>query len=100
MQINHGDIQSIVKMDGDNIITGSVQDCTPILEDATRRRVEGLHGTHEMKHAAKFPAVVVERYCNTHGITFADFMRDKIHIRRMLADPDLSGFRIWGGKVC
>lgn len=100
MQIQHGDIQSVVKMDGENIITGSVQDCTPILEHATKLRNEGYHGSKEMKHAASFPAVIVEKYCNLHGIDFAEFMREKIHIRRMLQDPDLSGFRVWGGRVC
>ena len=99
MLIQTGDVQTVVKQDGENLGTGTVQDCTPIHEDATRRRLEGLHGSKEMKHAARFPAVLVETYCNTNGVSFAEFMQNKTHIRRMLGDPALSGFRIWEGRV-
>lgn len=95
----NGDVKSVVGMEDGKLITGTVQDCTPILEDATRRRVEGMTGTSEMKHAARFPAVLVEKYCNTAGITFAEFMQNKVHVRRMLGDPALSGFRIWEGRT-
>ena len=92
-------LNTFVKLQGSDLITGSVQDCTPILEDATARRNEGFTGSKEMKHAARFPSVIVEKYCNEQGIEFSEFMRDKIHVRRMLADPALSGFRIWEGRV-
>jgi hypothetical protein len=92
-------LNTFVKLQGSDLITGSVQDCVPILEDATARRNEGHHGSNEMRHAARFPEVIVERYCNEQGIEFSEFMRDKVHIRRMLADPALSGFRIWEGRV-
>jgi hypothetical protein len=95
----HGDVKTVITTEDDKLITGTVQDCTPILENATRLRNEGLHGTSEMKHAARFPLVLVEKYCNDSGITFAEFMREKKHIRAMLSDPALSGFRIWEGRV-
>lgn len=81
------------------LIVESVQDCSAILEDAKRRNVEGLHGSSEMKRAAHFPTVVVQTYLNKTGITFAEFMADKKHIKSMLNDPDLSGFRIWEGRL-
>ena len=97
--INHGGISSVIALDGDNVVTGSVQDCTAILEDATARRNEGMTGSKELKHAARFPAVIVETYMNETGISFAEFMRNPVHCQRMLADPALKNFRIWEGRV-
>jgi hypothetical protein len=92
-------VRSVVALEDGALVTGTVQDCTPILEHTQSLHNEGLHGSSELKHAAKLPVVLVERYCNLNGITFADFMQGKEHIRRMLNDPDLSGFRIWPGRV-
>ena len=75
------------------------QDVEPILEEAKRRHNEGLQGSKEYKHAMSIPNVLVEKYCQMHGITFAEFMGNEQHIRRMLSDPDLSHFRIWKGRV-
>lgn len=77
----------------------SVQDCTPILERVTRLHNEGVVGSSEMRHAARIPQVVVERYCHQHNILFSEFMSNKDHVKRMLNDPSLAGFRVWKGKV-
>jgi hypothetical protein len=76
-----------------------IQDCTPILDTTTALRNEGIVGSNEMRHAASFPAVVVENYLNRTGITFEEFMQSQDHIKAMLRDPDLSGFRVWTGRV-
>jgi hypothetical protein len=81
------------------IITGTVQDCTPILEDAKARQNAGMFGTSEMRHAASIPMSVIEQYCNTNGITYEEWSTDRVHLRRMLTDPALSGFRIWTGST-
>ncbi|HZF98245.1 MAG TPA: hypothetical protein VEY92_08390 [Pseudoxanthomonas sp.] len=54
-----------------------------------------------MKHAAKLPFALIEKYLADHpGVTMQDMMRaNSPHIREMLNDPALSGFRIWRGKV-
>lgn len=75
------------------------QECGVILDDATRRRNEGLHGSSEMRHAARLPVVAVERYCNDAGISFSDFCANPEHARKMLNDPALAGFRVWEGRV-
>lgn len=75
------------------------QDCTPIAEYAKRLQSHGLHGSSEMRHAATIPYVIIEKYCNDHGILFSEFMQNKVHLRRVLNDPSLSAFRIWPGKV-
>ena len=88
----------IHSIDG-NTVFQRTQDCTAILESCKRQQNEGVTGTSDMKLAAKLPFVVVENYCNQHGVSFADVMKQPIHIKRMLNDPDLSGFRVWNGRV-
>lgn len=82
-----------------DLVVERFQDCTPIVEHTKALHREGMHGTSEMKHAAKLPFVIVESYCNLHGITFAEFMQNKDHIKAVLNDPSLSEFRIWKGRV-
>lgn len=77
----------------------STQDCTPILEHATRLHNEGIHGGSEMRHAARIPQVLIEQYLTTNDILFSEFMSNEVHIKRMLNDPALKSFRIWPGKV-
>jgi hypothetical protein len=94
-----GGVYSVIALEDGNLITGTVQDCTPIAEDAKARHREGLHGTKEMKHAARLPAEAVEAYCNINGITFSEFMQNPVHTRLMCNDPALKDFRIWPGRV-
>jgi hypothetical protein len=81
------------------IVVRRVQDVEPVLDRAKALHNEGLHGSSDYKHAASIPNVIVERYCNLSGITFAEFMANDEHIRRLLNDPDLSHFRIWPGRI-
>lgn len=76
-----------------------VQDCTPIVNFAANQRIAGKTGSSEMRHAARFPAVIVESYLNARGITFNEFLANPVHVKVMLSDPALSAFRIWEGKV-
>lgn len=92
-------VQTVIAVEDGNLVTGTVQDCTPILERTKALHNEGIHGSSEMRHAASFPAVIVETYCNQRGLTFEQFMQDRSHIRAMLSDPALSGFRVWAGRV-
>jgi len=82
-----------------DLVIERVQDCTPLAELATRRRLEGMHGDKEMRLAASIPAVMVERYCNDRHLTMAQFMAVPAHGRAMLNDPALAHFRVWPGKV-
>lgn len=86
--------------DGSGDITFETrQDVSAILEDAKARSNEGYHGSSEMRHAARLPMAAIDRYCNDKGITFHEWCSNKTHVRAMLNDPDLSAFRVWGGKV-
>lgn len=52
-----------------------------------------------MRHAAKLPKALIENYCQRHGITLHEWFVNPAHIKAMLNDPELSGFRIWQGRV-
>lgn len=100
--LNSDGTQSFVHSHNDG--TGSVtfeerQDAEPILKQAIALHNDGHHGTKEWKHAAKLPRVLVDKYCLDHGISFHEFLRDKVHLRRMLMDRDNRMFRIWPGRV-
>lgn len=86
-------------MDGDTLIEHRQQDVEPILEHAKALRSIGAVGGSNMRLAANIPTSVIEQYCQTSGVAFDDFMGDPAHIRRLLNDPDLSGFRVWQGRV-
>ena len=93
------DVKTYMALEDGNLITGTVQDCTPYVERAQALHREGFHGSSEMKHAAEIPFVIIEKYCNDHNITLRDFMRGEEHITRMCNDPSLAAFRIWPGKL-
>lgn len=82
-----------------NMVVQRTQDCTPILDLCKSQHNEGIHGSSDVKLAAKLPFVVIENYCNVNNVEFSEAMRNPIHLKRMLNDPDLSGFRIWKGRV-
>lgn len=94
-----GGVQTVVALEDGNLITGTVQDCTPIREYAQALHKEGAHGSSDFKHAAKLPTQAVEAYCNVNGIDLAEFMRNPFHIKAMCNDPALKDFRIWPGRL-
>lgn len=93
------DMQSTLTHEGDLMIVKSMQDVQPVLDSCKNRFDAGAVGTKDVKHAASFPMVVIEAYMNRVGITFQEFLRDKSHIKTMLNDKSLQGFRIWQGTV-
>lgn len=94
-----GDVATTIALQDGALITATTQDCTPYAEEAKRKHREGEHGSREMRLAANLPDVLIEKYCNLHGIDFREWMTNPVHMKRMLSDPDLKDFRIWPGKV-
>ena len=86
-------------MDGDTLVEQRTVDVEPHLEHAKRMRSLGMVGSSEMRCAAVFPPEVIENYIARAGITLHDFLTDTAHVRRMLNDPDLAGFRHWQGRI-
>jgi hypothetical protein len=93
------EMQTSLSVHDDLMVVKSMQDVEPILM-ACKEKVEvGDVGTKDMKHAATIPMVIIEAYMNRVGLTFQEFLRDKEHIKSMLNDKSLEGFRIWKGAV-
>jgi hypothetical protein len=92
-------IETRIHTHGNEVTFESIQDCTPILENTTRLHNEGAHGSSEMKHAARIPFVIIEKYCNDNNLLFSEFMGNPDHMKRICNDPSLSGFRIWKGQL-
>lgn len=86
-------------MDGNDLIVRQTEDVEPHLEHAKALRSIGATGSSELKHAAHFPASAIMAYCQKHGIDMHEWAINPVHIRRMLNDPELSGYRVWTGRV-
>jgi hypothetical protein len=83
----------------DHYVVERVQDVESVLEATKAAHNAGEHGSHDFRHAAELPMVLVEKYCNVNQITFAEFMRNPEHVKRMCNDPTLKHFRVWPGRV-
>jgi hypothetical protein len=74
-------------------------DIQPIIEDIqTLKSVSDGKGKN-FWHIGKIPMGIIEKYMQEWGITFADFMKDPTHGRRILTDPNYSKFRIYEGNI-
>lgn len=93
------DLQTRFHIHDGNMTVQRTQDCTAILDNCKAKHNEGIHGSSDMRLAASLPYIVIEAYCNQHNLTFQEVMQNKVHIKKMLNDPDLSGFRVWKGRV-
>jgi hypothetical protein len=95
------DVRTLGLVEDEKLVIHRVQDVEPILERAKTLHNAGAGWSQDKDyvHAASLPNVLIEAYCNQHGITFADWMEDEEHQRRMLNDPSLEHFRIWKGRV-
>lgn len=90
---------SHLSVQDDLMVVKSMQDVQPILQSVKDKVEVGDVGSKDMKHAATIPMVIIEAYMNRVGLTFQEFLRDKEHIKAMLNDKSLEGFRVWKGAV-
>ena len=88
-----------VTVQDDQIVAYSEQLLDPILDRVQELRDIGHVGGSDMKHAARIPNVLIEKYCNDTGITFQEWVNNPVHIKRMLNDPQNEPFRVWKGRV-
>jgi hypothetical protein len=91
-------VKTLLGLQDGDLISGSEQDCTPYAERAQALQAIGNHGK-EFRLAAIIPNVIIETYMNVNGIDYREVMGNPVHFKRMLADPDLSSFRVWEGRV-
>ena len=65
---------------------------------ADLRAVCGGNGKDD-KLAMSCDGWTINNWCVKHGITFAEFMRDRKIQTRFIEDPDNAAFRIWTGRL-
>lgn len=75
------------------------QDVEPYLDHVQALRSAGGTGSSDFRHAAKIPFAAIEAYLAHAGIDLHEFHVNPVHLRRMLNDPALAGYRIWQGRV-
>lgn len=75
------------------------QDVEPYLERAKALHNAGAFGDSEMRNMGTVPAVFVLEYIKRCGITMAEFMGNREHMKRFLEDPAISHFRVWKGRI-
>jgi len=95
----NSEVHTRIVIEGDQMHTLRTQDCTPIAERAYSMHKEGMHGTKELKLAATIPNVIIEKYMNDHGVSFAEVIGNDVHMRRIVNDPDNKMFRVWPGRI-
>jgi len=78
-----------------------VQDCEPIVEEVAKLKqvTDGRGDTSLGYHMGRIPGVIVEQYLIEVGINFEEFIRDDIHVKRILNDPTYKKFRIFEGRM-
>lgn len=77
----------------------AVADHCKALQSCGLTRLRQLPGELDVRVLAEVPGIIVEKWCNDHGIAFDEFMRDPSVQKRMLDDPELRAFRIWPGQM-
>lgn len=94
-----GNTLTYLAMEDGALISGTIQDCTPIAENVAALRAAGHVGTGDIRHAGRIPFAMIEKYCHINHIEYRDFCINKDHWQRLLNDPHLSKFRVWQGTV-
>jgi hypothetical protein len=92
-------VKTVIDSSGGTFTAATVQDCTPIAEQMKAMHNEGLTGSSDMRYVGRIPNVMVEKYCNDNGITYAEFMGNREHIKRLSSDPAMDHFRVWKGAL-
>jgi hypothetical protein len=91
-------VTTFAEHDG-KIFIAQTQDCTPIAERAKALHNAGEHGSSEMRHVATIPDVILEKYMNERGVTYAELMTNPVHMKHICNDPANAMFRIWPGRL-
>lgn len=97
--LNADGTTTFIALEDGNLITGTSQDYTAILEDAKARHKEGFHGSSELKHAGRVPLFLIEKYLNDNRLLMSEFTKNPDHMKRLLNDPAIEYYRIWKGRI-
>jgi hypothetical protein len=85
----------------DTTTIGRFQDVEPIIKEVKdlKEVTDGRGNTIRGYFAGRIPAIIVEQYLIKAGIKFDEFIRDDIHIKRIMNDPDYKQFRVFEGRI-
>lgn len=97
----HTGIDTILHDDGEKLAIERIADVQPVLDEVAeiKKHTNGMSATREIAHVGRIPGIIIEQYCNEHGIDFYTFMNEDVHIHRILTDANYSRFRIWEGRL-
>jgi hypothetical protein len=86
--------------DTSKIVFTQSEDVEPLIEHLAKLRQDsdGKSKSGEMYHVGDIPMTVVQDYLNTTGVSYMEFIRNDVHIKRILMNPDFSKFRVWQGR--
>lgn len=82
-----------------HVYEADMSDLRAVADHCAGLRGVGATGSNEMKHVARVPAILVQKYLNDNKVTMAQFMRDPAHMDRFLGDPAIAAFRVWEGRI-
>jgi hypothetical protein len=90
-----------ISLDGGRLVIQRAQDVEPIIEHvaALRQMGNGKSKSGELVHIGEIPDVIVESYMNEVGIDFGEFVRNPVHIKRIMQDPNYAKFRVFQGAI-
>lgn len=92
-------IQDRWTQQGEELVLRRTQHVGDHVDYCKARANEGLHGFPDFKLKASIPAIVVEHYCATHGVTLGEFLKNPEHARRIVNDPAFADLRIAPGRM-
>lgn len=88
-----------VDHDADGFVVQREQNVGRIVDYAKALHNEGLHGSADMKLKMVIPSIVVEHYCNVHGITLREWISNPEHAKRMFNSPEFADLRVAPGAM-
>lgn len=99
------DVKTKYHYEGGRLIVERVQDIEPTIE-ANKKEMGEWSGHNESSrwkgdfhHVARIPEVVIEKWCNENGFTYADFIKDPKIAKRFLNDSQNCLFRTKPGRI-
>lgn len=89
------------QIDDDTVasVNSTSREALDLVATYCREAGEAQKSGGDFKHAATVPGWVIVDWCNKHGITFKDLMRDNKIQDRFLNDPANAPFRVWKGRI-
>ena len=95
-----GGIATDMSLQDGALIVKRTADVEPLIDHlaALRQDGDGKSKSGELYHVGDIPYIVVEQYMAENGVTFHEFCKDDVHIKRILTNPDFSKFRVWQGR--